>query len=113
MSGPSSYSDDEGDFDEEDEGERRACVNCTAPLPSVDDAICEDCGHSCSQDAELFRASPADRPAWSRPQADPVALLYDERMELHEEGGCAPHPERPDRIRAVMARLLASGLAGA
>jgi hypothetical protein len=24
----------------------------------------------------------------------------------------SPHPERPDRLRAVMARLLASGLAG-
>lgn len=36
-------------------------------------------------------------------------------MELHceAEGGYnSPHPERPDRLRAVMARLTASGLAG-
>lgn len=40
----------------------------------------------------------------------------DERMELHcegEDGYSIPHPERPDRVRAVMARLTASALAGA
>lgn len=42
-----------------------------------------------------------------------TALVYDERMERHVEGRHQPHPERPDRIRAVMARLLASGLASA
>ena len=26
-------------------------------------------------------------------------------MELHEEPGASMHPERPDRVRAVMARL--------
>lgn len=37
-------------------------------------------------------------------------------MELHcegEDGYSTPHPERPDRVRAVMARLTASALAGA
>ena len=40
-------------------------------------------------------------------------LVFDERMQAHEEGRGSPHPERPDRIRAVVARLLSSGLAGA
>ena len=40
-----------------------------------------------------------------------TALVYDERMERHVEGRHQPHPERPDRVRAVMARLLTSGLA--
>lgn len=33
-------------------------------------------------------------------------------MELHEESGSSMHPERPDRVRAVMARLQAAELAG-
>ena len=45
-------------------------------------------------------------------QEQKVALVWDERMELHEEGKVCPHPERPDRVRAVMSRLLASQLAG-
>ena len=40
-------------------------------------------------------------------------LAYDERMTLHREDAAMPHPERPDRIRAVIARLMSSGLAGA
>ena len=39
-------------------------------------------------------------------------LAYDERMTLHAEGIRSSHPERPDRVRAVMARLAASGLTG-
>jgi hypothetical protein len=34
-------------------------------------------------------------------------------MLLHEEGKAVPHPERPDRLRAIMARLVGNGLAGA
>lgn len=33
-------------------------------------------------------------------------------MELHEESGSSMHPERPDRVRAVMARLRAAELEG-
>ena len=49
------------------------------------------------------------------PEAGPqcTVLAWDERMTLHAEGRHNPHPERPDRLRAVMARLLDSGLAGA
>lgn len=40
-------------------------------------------------------------------------LLWDDRMLLHEEqGGSSPHPERPDRLRAVVSLLLESGLGG-
>ena len=42
-------------------------------------------------------------------------LAYDERMLLHRDESArgSPHPERPDRIRAVMARLDRAGLTGA
>ena len=41
-----------------------------------------------------------------------TVICWDERMELHEEAGPSMHPERPDRVRAVMARLRAAELAG-
>ena len=74
--------------------------------------LCEDCGHSAAMDASLFSAEASGAPCPSHSMEQMVALLYDERMELHVEGGHTPHPERPDRIRAVVARLLASGLGG-
>ena len=42
-------------------------------------------------------------------------LAYDQRMLLHRDESArgSPHPERPDRIRAVMARLDRAGLTGA
>ncbi|KAG1678202.1 hypothetical protein FOA52_016139 [Chlamydomonas sp. UWO 241] len=87
------------------------CTNCTAPFPFGSD-LCEDCGHTRSADGELFCGDAAAERAGGCCAADaPVALLWDERMELHQEGRSNPHPERPDRIRAVMARLLSSGLA--
>ena len=48
----------------------------------------------------------------ARPPAGVTGLAFDERMTMHCEQSSAPHPERPDRIRAVIARLQASGLAG-
>lgn len=43
----------------------------------------------------------------------PAAVLaYDERMLLHEEDDDSSHPERPDRIAAVWARLQAAELTG-
>ena len=84
----------------------------------------QDCGHCPQKDAQLMSGtlqvphgcmaglpgatSTAPRP----PSSARTVLVYDERMEQHVEGRHQPHPERPDRIRAVMARLLASGLAG-
>ena len=77
----------------------------------------QDCGHDSHDDAAIFdgRLLVEDAPGsrWRGLQGDAlVALSYDERMELHEEGGNSTHPERPDRIRAVMARLHAAGLVG-
>ena len=93
-------------------GNGRFCINCTGRM-AADEDPCEDCGHCPSKDEDLFSAAPSSsqhREAVGCGQK--VALLYDDRMELHDEGGRTPHPERPDRIRAVVARLLSTGLGG-
>jgi hypothetical protein len=83
---------------------------------------CPACGHATARDQQLLTSGVSSTGAATGlvsellppppPQA-PVALLWDERMEDHEEGKRHnPHPERPDRVRAVMARLKASGLTG-
>ena len=48
----------------------------------------------------------------STEQEGKVMLVHDNRLVEHEEGKSSPHPERPDRITAVVARLMKSGLAG-
>ncbi len=76
----------------------------------------QDCGHNVVDDELLVRADPmAAAAGQDAPEAGPqcTVLAWDERMTLHAEGRHNPHPERPDRLRAVMARLLDSGLAGA
>ena len=79
----------------------------------------QDCGHDPADDAALFDCGaagallPAGAPASDASDVLATVLVFDERMEAHEEGRGSPHPERPDRIRAVVARLLSSGLAGA
>jgi len=80
----------------------------------------QDCGHDLSDDASLTAVDPLAAAAMASAQADRsvsgpdcTVLAWDERMALHAEGRSNPHPERPDRLRAVMARLLNSGLAGA
>lgn len=70
----------------------------------------QDCGHEPTHDDELFDHRPSSQA--TAPPAQRVMLAYDERMTLHVEGRCSTHPERPDRIKAVMARLTASGLTG-
>jgi len=78
--------------------------------------LVQDCGHDVADDDALVKADPMapaagqDAPA---PGPQCTVLAWDERMTLHAEGRHNPHPERPDRLRAVMARLLDSGLAGA
>lgn len=55
-------------------------------------------------------------PLSAAPQGDALTVIaWDERMELHEEAGASAsmHPERPDRVRAVMARLQVRGARGA
>ena len=76
-------------------------------------AIClQDCGHDAVNDEALFSSTPRIGEAPARPPPGLTGLAFDERMTMHAEQSSAPHPERPDRIRAVIARLQASGLAG-
>ena len=78
--------------------------------------LLQDCGHNVVDDELLVKADPmAPAAGQDAPEAGPqcTVLAWDERMTLHAEGRHNPHPERPDRLRAVMARLLDSGLAGA
>ena len=72
----------------------------------------QGCHRDASEDEQLFshtlvEAVPAQPQVLGR-----TALVFDERMQLHAEASSRPHPERPDRIRAVIARLMSSGLAG-
>ena len=102
--------DDTEMAEDEDMYEQVFCRNCTADMFG---GVCQACGHHANHDAAIFSGTAhasyeTQLPAWPKP----VALLWDERMALHEEGKVQPHPERPDRLRAVMARVMASGLAG-
>ena len=81
-------------------------ITCCQPIFTP----AQECGHLRTQDDELFDHRLSSQAAPSLPQR--VMLAYDQRMTLHAEGKLTPHPERPDRIRAVMARLAASGLTG-
>lgn len=96
------------------------CINCTH-LQRAHPAQCEECGHVFEHDASIFAPvlTPAEPvgAAVASPQASglstetlPAVLCFDERMTAHAEGARHPHPERPDRIRAVMARLAQQGL---
>jgi hypothetical protein len=111
-----SYEGDEG-YEEE---ELVYCTNCTAALYTS--FHCEDCGHSKALDTTLFSceqqshatgslALALGREAQPPPQQRPL-LIWDEHMLLHDEGKLEPHPERPDRLRAIMAQLTRSGLTG-
>ena len=77
----------------------------------------QDCGHNLADDSALFEGGSTTTKASaveSLPSgcSECTVLAWDERMALHAEGRAAPHPERPDRLRAIMARLLTSGIAG-
>ncbi len=107
--------DDEGLFDARpahvQQRELLAARGLLAPPPSL--TASAGLAHHCA--APQLPAAPAAAAAAASSSAGggggKVVLVYDERMEQHEEGASQPHPERPDRVRAVMARLLASGLA--
>ena len=75
-------------------------------------SLAQDCGHDAVNDEALFSSMARRGEPPARPPAGVTGLAFDERMTMHSEQSSAPHPERPDRIRAVIARLQASGLAG-
>eukprot|EP00882_Tetradesmus_deserticola_P016663 GHRQ01017804.1.p1 GENE.GHRQ01017804.1~~GHRQ01017804.1.p1 ORF type:complete len:313 (-),score=92.75 GHRQ01017804.1:197-1135(-) len=88
------------------------CTNCTARL--YQPPTCSDCGHSSEQDGSLFDpVSSADSVAGASVALNRPLIIWDDAMLLHEEGKAVPHPERPDRLRAIMARLVGDGVAGA
>lgn len=88
------------------------CTNCTARLIISD--RCSDCGHSNDQDSELLTCSAvsADTSTGAAADGSCPLIIWDDSMLLHEEGKLEPHPERPDRLRAVIAQLQGNGLTG-
>ena len=97
-------------------GHQAACY-FQACLHSVADSSAwhaQVCLRHADEDLELFSIAAHVPPVMlaQRPAPEGTALVWDERMQLHAEGQVRPHPERPDRIRAVMARLLNSNVAG-
>ena len=86
------------------------CINCTSTTAEGEE-VCDFCGER--------RAGPWQpvRTGSGQPGARlPTAVGYDERMLLHHdrylerEAGAAMHPERPDRLAAILTQLAASGL---
>ena len=74
--------------------------------------VVQSCQREAIDESKLFAHS-LDQLAVPAAAGGGVALVFDERMQLHAECRARPHPERPDRIKAVIARLMSSGLAGA
>lgn len=72
----------------------------------------QDCGHDRTDDSLLFSTARLQTEP-SKQQGKATILAYDDRLAEHEEGDAKDvHPERPDRIKAVIARLMSTGLAG-
>ncbi|XP_078431588.1 histone deacetylase 15 [Wolffia australiana] len=103
--------------------EKWFCVNCT--MGNFDDVCyCDSCGehreykvltHDCSasdsaEDTNPFKLDLKGRSPGMDPEG--TAIGFDERMLLHFEVEMKfhPHPERPDRLRAIVASLSAAGL---
>eukprot|EP00878_Enallax_costatus_P001106 GHUV01001243.1.p1 GENE.GHUV01001243.1~~GHUV01001243.1.p1 ORF type:complete len:446 (+),score=139.99 GHUV01001243.1:316-1653(+) len=87
------------------------CTNCTARIYAPE---CSDCGHNCEADGALFDSSVRVSAQFAAVQQEGYApiIIWDDSMLLHEEGKAVPHPERPDRLRAIMARLMGNQLTG-
>ena len=85
-------------------------ITCTS---SPDQLLLQSCQREAADDDGLFAHSLGQLAVPASTARGGVALVFDERMQLHAECRPRPHPERPDRIRAVIARLMSSGLAGA
>ncbi|CAA6665283.1 unnamed protein product [Spirodela intermedia] len=98
--------DDEDDDDSDWEPVMRLiskkwfCVNCT--MPNFDDvSYCDICGEY--KESKILTQGI---------HQDGTAIGFDERMLLHFEVEMKshPHPERPDRLRAIVASLSTAGL---
>lgn len=125
------YYDDEDDDDIDWEPVERLilrkwfCTNCT--MPNFDDVChCDVCGEPMESEIygyDAFRLG-LEQAAQMSVDADAVlryedsssggctAIGFDERMLLHSEVEMKshPHPERPDRIRAIAASLATAGI---
>ncbi|KAJ3669933.1 hypothetical protein LUZ60_010257 [Juncus effusus] len=92
--------------------EKWFCFNCTVPNYGKMD-ICEVCGEQKATEVSGYKAF---QDAINRYNASPAsvdkstAFGFDERMLLHNEIEMKsyPHPERPDRLRAIAADLAAN-----
>lgn len=119
------YNDDEDDENDHDWAlvdtyfiNKWFCTNCT--MPNSEDACnCHGCGEhkdygiphqEFSQD-QISSDSAAVRCQDSSSETG-TAVGFDERMLLHSEVEMKshPHPERPDRLRAIAASLASAGL---
>src|SRR5262245_40146649 len=58
-----------------------------------------------------FRNTPSAPPASPMPADRPIKLLFDEAMLAHDAG--RGHPERPDRLRAIVDELRRQPIDGA
>ncbi|KAF3773013.1 Histone deacetylase 15 [Nymphaea thermarum] len=131
---PEDDDDDEGDSDWEPHlqptvSEKWLCINCT--MPNFDNVLhCDFCGEI--QESEILTKGsfasnvsregfPDDAEAiaghlepcmeWP-PSKDCTLVGFDERMLLHSEveQKSHPHPERPDRLRAIAASFAVAGI---
>ncbi|XP_010228342.1 histone deacetylase 15 isoform X2 [Brachypodium distachyon] len=94
------------------------CTNCT--MPNMDEVThCQNCndhkGSEVLAGYDVFQASFAQAALISADTALPpgsTAIGFDEQMLLHSEVEIKPnpHPERPNRLRAIAASLAAAGI---
>ncbi|XP_039789892.1 histone deacetylase 15-like isoform X4 [Panicum virgatum] len=93
------------------------CLNCT--VPNVDEVMyclnCHELKGSGVDGYDAFKTQIAEAalvsPDTELPEVS-TAIGFDERMLLHSELEVKPnpHPERPDRLRAIAASLSAAGI---
>ncbi|CAN6213188.1 unnamed protein product [Urochloa humidicola] len=93
------------------------CLNCT--MPNVDEVTncmnCHELKGSGVSGYDAFKSQIAQAALVSPDTELPpvsTAIGFDERMLLHSELEVKPnpHPERPDRLRAIAASLVAAGI---
>ncbi|KAK3124510.1 hypothetical protein QOZ80_7BG0587590 [Eleusine coracana subsp. coracana] len=116
------FSEDEEDDSDWEPTSRLAvnrwfCLNCT--WPNIDEiTFCMNCHELKGSDVagyDLFKTQMAQVALLSAETELPpasTAIGFDERMLLHREIEIKPnpHPERPDRLRAIAASLAAAGI---